>query len=216
MYNPVHKQRFVVCQWTGESFPESQRFLVPEHPKVRGQRSWTGCYGSPGAAVSGIKERSERIGLSVDQIHELIDEFETSLSRKPGKGNVKFTIVAAPDYKNLVAFGGTQSIEDFHKLYNHDGQVEIYCQEIPNSPWCDAAAEGPVPEPSKAPASAPKSVAQRWAEAEYESDPDRPANAPKRCCQRSFLIARALRLPMLKVPDLSITLAPPASLTMKP
>jgi len=179
MINAIHKQRFVVCQWTGESFPEPQRFLVPDHPKVRGQRSWTGCYGSPGAAVSGIKERSEKLGLSVDQIHELIDEFETSLSRKPGKGAVKFTIVAAPDYKNLSAFGGPQGLEDFHKLYNHDAQIEIYEQHIPNAPFCDSVQtfDGPA---EKTPPAKPKSMAERWAEAEYESDPERPANAPKR------------------------------------
>lgn len=177
MYNPVHGEKLLVCQWTGEAFPAKQRFYVPQPGKSEGRRWWAGCYSSPGAAIAAIKEDSGKAKLNADQTHELFDEFETTLRRNPGKELEKFTISAAPHYGMLQQFGGMWTLEDFHKAYQHSSQIELFHQVLPTRSERDDSAS--VAE--AAGVAQPQGIAERWAkEADEDSDPDRPANAPRR------------------------------------
>lgn len=177
MFNPVHGEKLLVCQWTGEAFPAKQRFYVPQPGKSEGRRWWAGCFGSPGAAISAIKEESGKSKLNADQTHELFDEFEATLRRKPGKEKEKFTICAAPHFSQLKNWGGALDIQEFHRVYQHDTQIELFYQVIPPRTDVDeSAAEAPP-----AQGATPKGIAERWAkEADEDSDPERPANAPRR------------------------------------
>ena len=171
MYNVVHGTKLQVCQWTGEALKTEDRFKIPSSRKRAGIREWIGCYSSPGAAVSAIKAYGERDGCNADAIAELFDEFETSLRRKIGMENVKITINPAPDFKILKSFGGTMDIAAFHKSYGHDEQIQVYYQEIPAKGMTEVKSEATPPiqmEPLK------------FDDMEYDSDPGRLPNAPKR------------------------------------
>lgn len=134
MYNPVHGKKFQVCQWTGEAISEENRFRIP---MLGAGNEWTGCYGSPSAAIAALVDKVTHIHAAMgaeankDILNELFEEFEASIRRKPGKEDVKFTIVAAPSYTELATFGGKTSLADYHAKYDHDLQQEIYTQVLP-------------------------------------------------------------------------------------
>jgi hypothetical protein len=204
MLCPLHGKTYVVCQWTGETIPEDQRFQIPKYPKKGGRRLWTGCYGSPGAAVAAIKDMGEKANLNPDQIHELFDEFETTLRRNTGQEQVKFTISAAPDYKLLKQWGGPMGLDEFHKSYQHSAQVEIFTQAIslktqvfgkaepPADDFCEVA---PAPSPPKG-----MGMAERWAKEEEDSDTERPSNAPRRWHDTKIGIGRKDEPKRVEVP----------------
>ena len=120
----VHREKFMVDQWTGESV--KKRFKIPR----KGLKTWGGCYGTPGTAVAGIVAYSESESMTQEETQELIDMFQASLRREVGHELDKHTIVTAPSYKTLVSFGGNTPLEAYNKQYDHDAQVAIYRQEI--------------------------------------------------------------------------------------
>ena len=124
MINVVHGKTYYVCQWTGEAI--KKRYRIPD---LTGN-VWSGCYGSPSVAVSGIMRLSETKNYNQDQTHELIDHFESSIHREAGWEREPFTIIPAPSFFNLTEFGGTMSLLDFHKAYEHDKQVEMFYQYL--------------------------------------------------------------------------------------
>lgn len=126
MINTVHGKKLYICQWTGESI--QKRFRIPTEVD-----NWAGCYGSPSVALAALIQYSETSNLTPDQTHELIDEFEASVTRWEAFKDVKFTITVAPSYMNLEAWGGSMSLEEYHKSYDHDTQVKMYHQRFPKN-----------------------------------------------------------------------------------
>jgi hypothetical protein len=124
MINVVHARGLLVDQWTGETI--NQRFRIPR----KGLKTWGGCFGTPSTAIKALSEYIDAAHLNADEAHELYDVFQASLRRKPGHEQDVFTCQAAPDYKSLNLWGGTMTLEEYHKLYNHDYQVEAYTQEV--------------------------------------------------------------------------------------
>jgi hypothetical protein len=198
MLNTVHGHSLRVCQWTGESL-----FYVPFKIPVKGLKEFRGCYGSPSVAISAIIDTCEKAGLASEEVHEMIDVFQASLIRKSGKEAEKFTIMPAPNYKLLRIWGGHNSLEEYHKSYDHDRQIELFDQIIPkvllmatvqtdtreeeetkeNESEDFKDMEGPraeaAPKDPKEPGSSTDPPVKR-VDFEYDSDPDRAPNAPKR------------------------------------
>ena len=172
MLNTVHGRSLRVCQWTGESL--DTYYKIPQ----KGLKEFKGCFGSPSVCISAIMAHAEKENLATEETHELIDMFQSSLFRKPGFENEKYTINAAPNWSMLKRWGGELDLDQYHRLYDHDKQNSMYYQNIPKCVQLETAktelkerAEAVAAE-SSAPATATNF--------EYDSDPDRAPNAPKR------------------------------------
>lgn len=173
MINVVHRQGLQVDQWTGETMCQMTRFKIPR----KGGKLWGGCFGTPSTALSGLAQYIEEENLDADTAHELYDLFQSSLRRKPGFESVKFTSAPAPSYKNLTLWGGGQTLEEYHKLYDHDFQVKAFSQAIilggdedeSVKPGTDPSGPGSVAQSTTGTSSAPPQV-----------DEERPLNAPKK------------------------------------
>lgn len=166
----VHGQSVRLCQWTGEPL-KYPPFRIP----VKGAQEFKGCYGSPSVCVSAIVELAEKEGRTPEESHELLDTFQSTLIRKSGQEEVKFTINPAPSWKNLKEWGGNTTLEEYHKSYDHDQEVLIFTQTIPSH-----MILGTVIGDSKALATEPSVHPPATSSFEYDSDPERATNAPKR------------------------------------
>lgn len=118
----VHGKQMWLCEWTGE--PISKRFRIPAG------RGWTGTYGSPSCAITAIAHLFAHEDREV--IHELIDIFEASLRRERGHEQTIVTIKPSPNYSVLLAWGGSMSLDDFHRTYEHDLQTAVFFQDTQN------------------------------------------------------------------------------------
>lgn len=180
MLNTVHGRSLRVCQWTGETI-HGVHYKIPQ----KGLKEFRGCYSSPSVCVSAMIEYAEKASLSAEETHELLDMFQASLRRVDGQEGTKFTIQPAGSWKNLQAWGGHMSLEEYHKTYEHDIQTTMFFQSFPAG-VIQATADAELREESKlkdpsAPSSSSATVPMdAKGEFEYDSDPDRPPNAPKR------------------------------------
>eukprot|EP00727_Mastigamoeba_balamuthi_P003906 m51a1_g13512 hypothetical protein (318) ;mRNA; r:102-1055 len=180
MYNVVHGVKLQLCQWTGETIKKRFRMPLPRN------KGWTGCYGSPGVVVSAIVQNGNNTGLSVDEINEQIDMFESSLRREPGFEQVKFTIIPAPNYKLLKNWGGNLTLEEFHQQYQHDESVDMYKQVIPDKMYTETFVDVDTEQaPARAPA---ETTADEGTGTDSDSDSERQPNAPKRWRRSVFSI----------------------------
>lgn len=128
MQTQVHSKKFVIDQWTGESFEAELKFKIPH----KGLRIWKGCYGSPSTALAGLMNYfNMEKNLEKDEMDELLAVFQSSLKKTdPNDKYPHFTINAAPSYYDLESFGGAKTLSEFHQIYGHDIQREIYSQII--------------------------------------------------------------------------------------
>lgn len=136
MRSVVHGVSIQNCQWTGEPIVK-KRFRIP----IKGLRVWKGCYGSPSTALAGLADYAQKEKLEAEVQHELIDAFEASLRRAAGFEKEKFTITVAPSFKFLKMWGGKMSIDEYHDMYKHDQQVDMYEQYIPDKSLDNTVAE---------------------------------------------------------------------------
>ena len=194
MLNTVHGRSLRVCQWTGEAI-HGPVFKIP----LKGLREFRGCYGSPSVGLAAIIEASEKGGLNSEETHELIDMFQASLARAEGHEAEKFTIQTAGSWKNLKQWGGHMTLDEFHATYDHATQATIFVQIIPSVVRLQTAqtelkqeqeqkkaiSEGAgtsteAPQVEQTDQALPPVVNGAPVVFEYDSDPDRAPNAPKR------------------------------------
>lgn len=136
MNNVIHGKTKYLCMWTGEVI--EKKFKIP----TKGAKFWSGCYGSPGACLSALKQHCSDNNLNQDQFHELHDILRASLKLEPEFKDVKFTIEPAPSFKSLKEWGGVLSLEEYHAGYNHDSQVKMYYQDTSVVPQMKEGEEG--------------------------------------------------------------------------
>jgi hypothetical protein len=128
MQTQVHHKSFVIDQWTGESIDSIKKFKIP----TKGLKTWKGSYGTPSTALAGLTNYiSKTLTLTKDESDELFSVFQSTLVKSDvNEKYPHFTITAAPSFMMLCEFGGKLSIGQYHDIYGHDVQREIYSQII--------------------------------------------------------------------------------------
>lgn len=125
------------CLWTGEEIvPDKEPSWFNDAPYTNlfyapaGKDEWFGPFSSPSCALAGLIARAmETPGITRGKVHELIDRLEATIHRKHCEWMVKFTITVAPPRRDL----GKKSLADFHSVYDHDTQVRIFTQDVPEN-----------------------------------------------------------------------------------
>jgi len=175
MINVVHGEKFMLCQYTGE--PITEKYKIPM-AKLKG---WIGCYGSPSVAAAAIFDSATKEGLTAEEAHELYDQLESTIRRKPGMELVKYTINVAPPFRLLSTFGGNMSLQEFHAIYGHDDQARIFYQKIPEHILGEFEEVMPI--------QTPVGVMKKSdvVEGVEEEDETRPSNCAKRWGHTTFL-----------------------------
>lgn len=134
MISKIHGDGICICQWAGEAIPEGQKFKIPA-PELNGR--FKGCYGSPGAAIAKMSQLAKQLAFEKDKYEEYLDMFQTTLRRTDYRASEPYTIQVAPESPELILKtfnrGGQMDIEEFHAKYDHDEQIKMFTQVLPET-----------------------------------------------------------------------------------
>ena len=135
MLTTVHTKKMAIDLWTGEAFDASLVFRYPVRGKM-GSFEWKGCFSCPSNALAAMAVAIEgQPQLHKDQKDELYSLFQVSLRRDEEElKEKKMTLAKSPMFSELVEYGGSVTLEEFHTRIDWTLQRTLFSQVLPDPP----------------------------------------------------------------------------------